>query len=41
MTALDLLNHKQPDIKFEDTGIVTVNSDTLTDPDVVEVLKHN
>lgn len=41
MTALDLLNHKQPDIKFEDTGIVTVNSDTMTDPDVKEVLKHN
>ena len=40
-TAIDLLDRRQPDIKFEDTGVITVNNDTLTDPEVVEVLKHN
>ncbi|MCR5356067.1 MAG: substrate-binding domain-containing protein [Lachnospiraceae bacterium] len=40
-TALDLLSGKAVDIRFEDTGVVTVNNQTLTDPDVVELLKNN
>lgn len=41
MTSLDILNRKKPDIKFVDTGIVTVNSETINDPDVEKVLEHN
>ncbi|MBR5407017.1 MAG: substrate-binding domain-containing protein [Lachnospiraceae bacterium] len=40
-TALELLKGIQPPVKFEDTGVVTVNSLTLNDPDVIEVLKRN
>lgn len=40
-TLMQLLDGKTPSVKFEDTGVVIVNRDVLTDPDVVEVLKHN
>ena len=40
-TALELLDGNKPGIKFEDTGVITVNKDTLADPDVEEVLKNN
>jgi ribose transport system substrate-binding protein len=39
--ALDLLNGAKMSAKFVDTGVVTVNSRTLTDPDVISVLEHN
>ena len=40
-SVLSILKGDVPPIRFEDTGVVTVNSDTLTDPDVEELLKHN
>ena len=40
-TALEILRGRKPDIKFKDTGVITVNSSTMTDPDVTEVLEHN
>ncbi len=39
--ALQILNGTTPPIKFVDTGIVTVNRDTLSDPGIVEVLNRN
>ncbi len=41
ISSLELLDRKVPPRKFEDTGVVTVNGDTLSDPSVVEVLEHN
>ncbi|MCR4691435.1 MAG: substrate-binding domain-containing protein [Lachnospiraceae bacterium] len=40
-SALDLLGGNAPEVKFTDTGVVCVNHDNLTDPDVVNVLQHN
>lgn len=40
-SVLSILEGEFPAIRFEDTGVVTVNRDTLTDPDVEELLKHN
>ena len=40
-SVLSILKGDIQPIRFEDTGVVTVNRDTLTDPDVEELLKHN
>ncbi len=38
---LDMLNDEFPKIKFEDTGVASVNHNTMNDPDIIEVLSHN
>ncbi|MCR5508232.1 MAG: substrate-binding domain-containing protein [Lachnospiraceae bacterium] len=40
-SVMDLLNGDTPPLKFVDTGVVTVNTDTLSDPEVTEVLERN
>lgn len=40
-SVLSILEGNVPSVKFEDTGVVTVNRDTLSDPEVEEVLKRN
>ena len=40
-SALDLIDGQKMNIKFVDTGVVTVNLDTLNTPEVQDVLIHN
>lgn len=40
-SALDALDGKKSDIKFVDTGVVTVNSSTISDSEIQEILSHN
>lgn len=40
-TALDIMEGKQPTVKFVDTGVVVVNKDSLSDPDIIETISHN
>ena len=40
-SALDAIDGKKSDIKFVDTGIVVVNNDTISDPEVQEILRYN
>lgn len=40
-SALDAINGEKSSIKFVDTGVVTVNSSTITDDDVREIISHN
>ncbi|MBR4175178.1 MAG: substrate-binding domain-containing protein [Lachnospiraceae bacterium] len=40
-STLDILDGNTPSIKFKDTGVVTVNKDTLSDPLIQEVIEHN
>lgn len=40
-TALDIANGEEMTVKFVDTGIAVVNSETINDPEIVEILSHN
>lgn len=40
-TVVGILKHKTISVRFEDTGVVTVNHMTLTNPSVMEVLANN
>lgn len=40
-TALELLDGSTIDVRFEDTGVVIVNHDNYTDPDVQSVIENN
>ncbi|MCR4807471.1 MAG: substrate-binding domain-containing protein [Lachnospiraceae bacterium] len=40
-TAMQILGGNEPAVKFEDTGVVTVNYMNISDPEVMEVLKNN
>ncbi len=40
-TALALMDGAEIEEKFVDTGIVTVNSETIDDPEIQETLKHS
>lgn len=40
-TAMQILGGNNPSVKFEDTGVVTVNSMNISDPEVMEVLANN
>ncbi|MBR6402297.1 MAG: substrate-binding domain-containing protein [Eubacterium sp.] len=40
-SALGLINGSSIDIRFEDTGVVTVNNKNLSDPEVKSVIENN
>lgn len=40
-SALDIIRGLGTDIKFEDTGVVTVNHNNLSDPDVKSLIENN
>ena len=40
-SALELIKGSVMDVKFEDTGVVTVNHKNLSDPDVQSVIENN
>lgn len=40
-TALEILDGNQTSIKFEDTGVIVVNHDNLTDPEVQALIEVN
>ncbi|MBO4592521.1 MAG: substrate-binding domain-containing protein [Eubacterium sp.] len=40
-SALELIKGFEMDVKFEDTGVVTVNHSNLLDPDVQSVIENN
>ena len=40
-STLDILDGNTPSIKFKDTGVVTVNKDTLSDPLIREIIEQN
>lgn len=40
-SAIDAIDGKQSEIKFVDTGVAVVNKNTISDPEVQEIISHN
>lgn len=40
-TVIDIMNGEKPESKFVDTGVVMVNKNTISDPEIKEIISHN